>query len=640
MTRGLFALLFVLLGATPAAAQLPHLLETPSLAALVDAGKLPRVSERVPQDPAVAMFSTPGSEIGKHGGELRLLMGRDQDIRMLVVYGYARLVGYDQNFDLVPDILQSFDDDHDRVFTFHLRKGMRWSDGASFTAEDFRYWWQDVANNKHLAPFGIPRVLLVDGRPPQFEVLDPATVRYTWAAPNPYFLPALAGADPLFIFQPSHYLKQFHQAYADTKELKHASKAAGARNWVQLYNRMGNQYKNENPDLPTVEPWVLQNRPPADRFVFVRNPYFYRIDAEGRQLPYIDRVTVNIVDPRILPAKTGAGESDLQARGLTFENYTFLKRAAKRNDFDVDLWNTAKGSELALYPNLNVRDPVWRKLNRDVRFRRALSLAINRHEINEVEFFGLAVEGGNTVLPQSPLYRPEYRSAWSQFDLRKANQLLDEIGLTKRDDDGIRLLPDGRPLEMVIETAGESTEMTDILELIHDSWQHAGIKLFIKPSQRSVFRDRVFSGEATISVWWGFDDALDTAQTPPDDFAPTSQQQLQWPKWGEYFETGGQSGEPCDDPVAQELLKLRVQWRNAETLDERRAIWQRMLEINAQQVYTIGTVANVKQPVVVSNRLHNVPNEGVYNFDPGAFFGMYRPDTFWFSPAQPTAAAE
>ena len=631
--------LLLLLGlyAGPAAAQRPHLLETPSLSAAVDAGKLPPVDQRVPQDPLVTTFDTAGQTIGHHGGDLRILMARPQDVRMMTVYGYARLVGYNANLDIVPDILRSIDVDRNRVFTLHLRPGHRWSDGYPFTAEDFRYWWEDVANNKKLSPFGIPKTLLVDGKPPKFEVLDPETVRYSWDGPNPYFLPALAGADPLYIYKPAHYLKQFHAGFADPQKLAQLVKAAGVHNWAQLHNRLANQYRNENPDLPTLEPWVLQNKPPADRFVFVRNPYFHRIDAEGRQLPYIDRVIMNIADSRLLPAKTGAGDSDLQARYLTFGNYTFLRQAGKRNNFNVNLWNTTRGSQIALYPNLNVNDPAWRKLNRDVRFRRALSLAINRHEINQVTYFGLAIEGNNTVLPQSPLYRSEDRTEWAQFDLKKANQLLDEIGLTKRDDDGIRLLPDGRPLEIVIETAGEDTEQTDVLQLIHDTWLQAGIKLFIKPSQREVFRDRVFSGEATMSVWSGLENGLVTANMPPDEFAPTTQQQLQWPKWGEYYETSGDSGEKPDDAKAQELLELHKAWRMAETLDERREIWQRMIAINLDQVYSIGTVSEVKQPVVVSARLHNVPEHGIYNFDPGAFFGIYRPDSFWFDGPRSTA---
>ena len=639
--RALLVALLALLIATPAAAQRGrHLLETPGLAPLVDAGKLPRVQDRVPEDPLVTELTTPGSIIGKHGGDLRLLMGRPQDVRMMVVYGYARLIGYNANFDLVPDLLRAVDVDRDRVFTFHLRRGHRWSDGERFTAEDFRYWWDDVIHNKTLSPFGVPKAMLVDGKPPKFEVLDPVTVRYTWDEPNPYFLPALAGASPLYIYRPAHYLKQFHNSYADPAKLEELVKQAGARNWAQLHNRMDNQYRNDNPDLPTLEPWVIQTRPPADRFVFVRNPYYHRIDGEGRQLPYIDRVIMNIADSRILPAKTGAGDSDLQARGLTFNNYTFLRQAAKRNNYNVDLWSTARGAQLALYPNLNANDPVWRKLNRDVRFRRALSLAVNRHEINQVTYFGLALEGGNTILPDSPLYRPEDRARWASFDLKEANRLLDEIGLTARRDDGVRLLPDGRPLEIIVETAGEDSEQSDVLELIHDSWLDAGVKLFIKPSQREVFRNRIFSGETIMSIWPGLENGLVTANMPPDEFAPTSQQQLQWPKWGEYFETSGVNGEKPDDPVAEELSRLHTAWRKADSFDQRRDIWRKMIEINADQVYSIGLIANVKQPVVVAQQLRNVPENGVYNFDPGAFFGIYRPETFWWATPSPTADAQ
>ena len=621
------------------AQQRQRLLETPSLAAEIDARRLPRIRERVPEEPFISSFSTPGAVIGKHGGELHMLIGRAQDIRMMVVYGYARLVGYDANFNLVPDILEKVDVEHDRVFTLHLRRGHRWSDGQPFTAEDFRYWWEDVAHNKRLSPYGVPKTMIVDGKEAAFAVIDPFTVRFSWDSPNPYFLPALAGASPLYIYRPAHYLKQFHEKYADAAKLKAEVKEAGARNWAQLHNRKDNQYKNDNPDLPTLDPWIVQTAPPADRFVFLRNPYFHRIDAEGRQLPYIDRVIMSVVDGRILPAKTGSGETDLQARGLTFNNYTFLRQASKRNDFSVELWKTARGAQLALYPNLNASDPVWRGLNRDVRFRRALSLAINRHEINQVAYFGLALEGGNTVLPGSPLYRPEDRAAWSRFNLAEANRLLDDVGLTKRNDQGVRLLPDGRPLEIIIETAGEDTEQADVLELIHDSWLDAGVKLFIKPSQREVFRDRIFAGDTTMSIWPGLENGLVTADMAPDEFAPTSQQQLQWPKWGEYIETSGKSGEKPEDPLVQKLLSLHAAWRNAASIDARRDIWRQMIEINADQVYSIGLIAGVKQPVVLSRQLRNVPKEGVYNFEPGAFFGIYHPDTFWWDKPATTAEA-
>ena len=174
------------------------------------------------------------------------------------------------------------------------------------------------------------------------------------------------------------------------------------------------------------------------------------------------------------------------------------------------LWETVSGSKIALYPNLNTADPAWRKLLRDVRFRRALSLAINRHELNEVVYFGLVKPSNNTVLPQSPLFDKSYRDAWTKFDLKAANALLDEIGLTARDARGLRLMPDGQALEIVVDTAGESTEETDVLELIRDSWRKVGIALYTRPSQREVFRKRVFSGQSVISVWSGLNNGIPT----------------------------------------------------------------------------------------------------------------------------------
>ena len=132
-------------------------------------------------------------------------------------------------------------------------------------------------------------------------------------------------------------------------------------------------------------------------------------------------------------------------------------------------------------------------------------MAVNRYEINQVIYYGLAIEGNNTVLPESPLYKPYYRSKWAQLDLKASNKLLDDMGLTERDSRGIRLMPDGTPLNLIVETAGESTEQTDILELIHDSWLKIGIKIYSKPSQRNVFRNRIFSGETAISIWSGIE---------------------------------------------------------------------------------------------------------------------------------------
>ena len=456
--------------------------ETPSLLAEVASGALPPVASRVPNAPALAELET----IGRPGGELRMLMASPKDTRLMVVYGYARLVAYTPALAIVPDMLEAVDVEGGRIFTLHLRAGHKWSDGQPFTSEDFRYWFEDVAENKELSASGLPEALLPNRELPQFAVLDERTIRYSWSVPNPRFLPALAGPDPLFIYCPAHYLKQFHSKYADKSILDALIKKLAVRNWPSLHNKMDVMYRNDNPALPSLDPWVLKTSLPADRIIFERNPFYYRVDGAGHQLPYIDRIVLNIANSRIIAAKTGAGESDLQARYLRFDDYTFLKASEAANGYKVLLWRTGPGSQLALYPNLNVADEVWRRLLRDVRFRRALSLATNRHEINQVIYFGLAIEGQNTVLPESPLYRPEYRAAWAAYDINEANRLLDMIGL-EQSSDGLRRLPDGRPLDIVVEDSGESAEKSDILELIRDSWRQIGVRLFSRPTQLTLF---------------------------------------------------------------------------------------------------------------------------------------------------------
>lgn len=603
--------------------------EPPALRAAVASGALPPLSLRLPAEPSVVALDAAGQVPGQWGGVLRTLASQPKDTRMMVVFGYARLVGYDPNWALVPDLLAAVDVEEGRIFTLRLRKNHRWSDGAPFTTEDFRFWWEDVVGNSELTPGGPERFLLVDGEPPRFEVLDEITVRYTWTRPNPFFLPALAGARPEYIYAPAHVLMRLHPRWRDRIELEALAKAEGQRNWAALFNLKSQLYRNDNPDLPTLEPWMLVTRPPSSRFIFKRNPYFHRIDRNGLQLPYIDTVALTVVGAALIPAKAAAGDADLQARGLGFENYTILKQAQKRGGHHVRLWRSARGAELALYPNLNASDEGWRSLLRDARFRRALSLSIDRHEINQVIYYGLALPGNDTLLPQSSLYRPEYAERWARYDPAAANLLFDEIGLL-RDGDGIRQMPDGRSLEIVVETAGEDPTQIAILQLMTDHLREVGIRLYPKAEQREVLRNRVFAGQTVMSVWFGLENALPTAATPPNELAPTSQQQLNWPKWGQHWETGGRAGAPPDDPSATELLSLYAGWTKTASLQRKQELWHQMLAIRTDQVFTIGTVRGVPQPVVVSDRLRNVPVEAIYNWEPGAFFGVYHPDTFWF----------
>ena len=593
-------------------------------------GTLPKVGQRLPKIPAVARFAADQSA-GRHGGTMRLLVGRERDTRLMVVYGYARLVRYDRNYRLVADLLEKFEVEEGRIFTLHLRPGHRWSDGRPFTTRDFKYYWQDVALNPQLSPGGPPKALMVDRRKPVFEVLSETVVRYTWQKPNPHFLPALAGAAPKFIYRPAHYLKRFHIRYADPAKLQRATAKRRLHNWSALHSLKDNLYRFDNPDLPTLQPWRNTTRGPAQRFVFVRNAYYHRVDPDGRQLPYIDRVILRVSTPSLIAAKASGGETDLQARGLAFNQYTFLKLGEKRGRYKVHLWRTARGAHLALFPNLNVADPVWRGLFWNVQFRRALSLGINRHEINQVLYYGLGTEGNNSVLPQSPLYDPSVRYRWARFDVKKANELLDGLGLTQRNGRGLRLLPDGRPMEIIIESSGEHTEQTDILELVHDSWLKLGIKMFSRPSQREVLRMRVLSGQAMMTIWGGLTAGIATPDVSPAELAPTNPYQFHWPRWGQWFNSLGRQGSPPALPAARRLLTLYGNWETATSQGQRARIWRRMLELHADQVFTLGLIAAIPQPVVIGNKLRNVPKEAVYSWNPGAYFGIYSPDTFWIA---------
>jgi len=583
-----------------------------------------------PEEPRVVDFDVLEKEIGKRGGSLKMLMAKPKDIRMMVVYSGARLVAYDQNFQLMPDILKAVENDGNKSFTLHLRKGHLWSDGTPFTTEDFEYWWNDVANNEALFKGGVPAPMLVNGKAPKVEVIDSHTIRYSWDAVNPLFLTALAGARPMFIYMPAHYMKQFHQKYADKEKLAAKIEEQKVQNWASLHKRFGRQYRPENPELPTLQAWRNTTAPPSERFVFKRNPNFHRIDSAGTQLPYIDEVIMNMATSSIIAAKAGTGESDLQARYVRFDNYAFLKKGAKENDYTVLLWPSGKGSEMTLMPNLNVADKAWRGAFQDVRVRRALSLAINRTEINEAIFFGLARESGNSVLPSSPLYEDAFADAWASHDTDKANALLDEAGFDKRSEQGTRLLRDGREMEIIVETAGESSQETDILQLVADHWKSIGVKLFVKPSQRDILRGRVSSGETMMSTWEGLNRGLATPEMNPEELAPVSPVQAQWPVWGLHYESKGKSGEAPSLTEVARLSELYRDWKVAASRDDQKKIWQEMLGIFTDQVYTIGIVSGGLQPIVVSNKLRNVPEEGIWAFEPTLYFGQYMPDTFWF----------
>jgi peptide/nickel transport system substrate-binding protein len=600
----------------------------------VERGDLPPVTERIPDAPLVVDLEAKGRRLGTPGGTLRTMVSRSKDVRQMVVYGYARLVGYDQDYNLVPDLLADYEVEEGRKFTLRLRPGHKWSDGAPFTSEDFRYYWQDIIGNPELTPTGPSELMMVNGNPPAVSFPDAHTVIYEWDAPNPYFLRALAQAAPPFIYRPAHYLKQFHADYADPAALQAAQREKRVRSWAALHNKMDEMYKYDNPQLPSLQPWINASGKVTSRALFVRNPYYHRIDMNGVQLPYIDVIEMNIVSGGLIAAKSNAGEVDLQARGLSFRDVSILKKGEEDGSgYRTFLWANGAASQIAIYPNLNFNDPVWRDVLRDVRVRRALSLAIDRRMINRALYFGLGKEGGMTVLSRSPFFEPGNLSAWALYNPDLANELLDDAGLAERTPDGIRLLPDGRPMEVVIETAGERQEVENALQIITDTWRDIGVALVMRPLDRDILRNRVNAGVTMAAVWYGWDNGLPQSFTSPEYLAPTQQEFFAWPKWGQYFQTHGEVGEAPDMPDAMELMDLTRAWERADTDTDRGAIWKRMLKIHADNVYGIGILAEAPQPVVVSDRLRNVPEIATWAWEPGAHFGVHRIDEFWFDRA-------
>jgi peptide/nickel transport system substrate-binding protein len=593
----------------------------------------------VPTAPLVVDLAARGRRVGTAGGTVRTLIAKARDVRYLSVYGYTRLIGYDADLTLRPDILARVDVEGGR-FTFTLRDGHRWSDGHPFTTEDFRYYWEDVANDKTLSPEGPPAFFRVDGKPPLVEFLDAVTVRYTWDRPNPVFLPALAAPRDPLIYRPSHYLKPYHARYAGKEAADAKAKALKLRSWATLHNRMDDNYELNNPDCPTLQGWVPRTRSPATRFRFERNRSYHRVDTAGTQLPYLDSIVMDVASQGLLVAKTNAGEADLMFRGLSMPDIPSLKEGEQAHGYRTNLWPVARGSEIALYPNLTTLDPAWRALNRDVRYRHALSLAVDRRTLNNTLLFGLGTEGNDTIVSESPLFSPELRTLNAGYDPAEAARLLDAVGLTGRDGSGTRLMPDGRPLEIVVESDGEAEMVLDALLLLAEFWREVGVRLITKPQERTNLHRRSLAGLTVMVAAQGLDLAVPTAIMPPTELSPAQPEHYAWPLWSLNVESRGKGGEPCDMPEVQRLLDLDRQWRDTDAADRQAAIWREMLANHARNTWVIGTVAGALQPVVCADRLVNMPKRALYSWDPTAMIGVQRIDElFWDSGADKRAEA-
>ena len=258
-------------------------------------------------------------------------------------------------------------------------------------------------------------------------------------------------------------------------------------------------------------------------------------------------------------------------------------------------------------------------------------MGVKRGEINQALYYKLAKPRAVAALEESPFFNKEHAKAWANHDPEAANALLDEMGLTERNAKGTRLLPDGRPMQIVIETAGERAEVEDTLELITDTWADLGIRLLVKPQDRDVLRNRAFAGQTMMVAWYGWNVGIPTANATPTDLAPLDQATFSWPKWGQYYQTKGAAGEAPDIKEVLDLMALFEKWRSSVDEEGRAQAWKEMLAIHADQIFSIGTVSRAPVPVVHNAALNNVPADGIYAWDPGGQLGVHRMDEFFFT---------
>lgn len=582
--------------------------EAPMLAKLVAEGKLPPLEERLPENPLVAKHDFEGYEgPGVYGGTWHRFHTSPDMGTWKMVGGYAPLIRW--KFDcsgLEPGLAESWEFNEDgTVLTLHLRKGVRWSDGHPYTSESFAFYYELCLDERH--QYKPPVWCLVDGKPMEVETPDDYTIVMKFAGPNwlvPLWLATGFWWCDVYNI-PKHYMIQFHPDYNPKY-----------KDFIEFDRK---NLSHQNPERPTLWPWrVIRYEKGGYRVVLERNPYYYVVDDLGRQLPYIDRVkSVLIPEPQVRVLKILAGEVDCQYRGMALEDLALYLKGQKRGGYRVLRWKSTAGAEPAILVNWSAPDPVLRKLIRDQRFRKALALGIDREKCNEIAWKGLLQPQAATVSQESWHFADaagqelfeRWKRADADFDLDKANALLDEMGLTKRDKEGYRLRPDGKRLTIVMDVPSSSLnrQENDIGLIIAEGWRKLGIDVVIYTPPGAELSLRRTLGEYTISM---HGEAEMDLFTYPDWVFPTLP--LYWhPKVGRWYQTGGKEGEPPTGPL-KKLLDLYDAIKREKDLQKRHQYVREAVRIHIEEgPFHLGTVGRSPSLVIVADHFHNVPKTGI-----------------------------
>ena len=608
--------------------------EAPMLAALVAAGELAPVEERLPEEPLVRV----PPEIGRYGGTARTFTDASW---IHEIFGW-NCCGYVLDLEvggkIVPSIAKGYEFADDATsLTIFLREGMKWSDGEPFTADDLLFRFYDVGMDERV-PEGYRPEPIQD-----IIKLDEHTLRFDMERPFPSILTNMAnhlGTDYDRV-APKHYLKKWHLTY--NPKADEVAKEEGYNNWVEAFTF--HLWQEQDKDAPTLRPW-MHKQSGANVFHYVRNPYWYAVDPAGNQLPYIDEIVSTVVSSEVYQLKAISGEADIAFISTTLENYPLYKENEQQGGYRTLLIPGSLGAEGAYSINQNQADPVLREIFQEVRFRRALSLAIDRNEMNETLFFGLGVPRQATVNAGVSYYKPEWgeRHPYARYDPDAANRLLDEMGLSARDGNGFRLRPDGKTLSVVLEFSEGYGLSTAGHELVREYWENVGVEVILKVESTELFWERILQPvyEIQSGPMGGSEDAVDRKGAYALWYADTTWAPL-WIDWliadrdirlGRKtladFEGGQMPGEqPPDDILELWPSILRKAYETTFGSDQYRELNQMVFDFLADKLYVIGTVGMVPFPYIAKNTIGNVPTEAGEAVVPNADSRWWMQQTSW-----------
>lgn len=603
--------------------------EAPMLTEMVDAGELPPVDERLPTTPTVVNALS----VGEYGGTWRRAFNGPGDRWGPTKLMEERVLKWtaDENGGavLTPGYIESYSVNEDSTaFTFTLLEGLKWSDGVPVTTEDVRFWYEDVFLNADILPT-IDPTFAPGGKPLEIEIADERTFTVKFSQPYVYFLQILAKDStgepsldrPSFLF-PKHYLSQFNNHYASEEELAAAAASFDVAKWTDLWGSKGMATAWWfNPDLPVLTAWRIETPPPADTVVMVRNPYYYAVDQEGNQLPYIDRIEHRLFqDPETLNLMVAQGQLDMQDRHLTLANYTFYKENEERGGYEIVTW---KDSNIwSLVPNMTVKDEVLRGLFEDENVRQALSVAIDRELIIELTQSGLSQPIQAAPVSGSPYYDADLAAHWTDYDPDLANELLDAAGLTERDSQGFRLRSDGQRFSIVVEANDAAEAKT--LELLTENYAEVGIEMLPRVIDRTQWDNNRSNND--FQMQWMPYDRMTYVPADPRRLMGSDSFANEYYTW---YSTDGASGiEPAEGDPIREVFDLWDQASQSASVDVADGYVSEMARIFVEEGWVIGVYGEGPVVNVVSTHMHNVQPDLIQD-DIFRGVGMARTQQFW-----------